>query len=113
MYQAAADTAASTARWLRSCGLLPQTSPMFGSEAKVIREKSLAGLGSALLLVAVLAAYANHFHNSFHFDDAHTVENNAAIRDMRNIPLFSATRRLSVRCRAINRIAHSCRRSRD
>ena len=61
---------------------------MFGSEAKVIREKSLAGLGSALLLVALLAAYANHFHNSFHFDDAHTVENNASIREVRNIPMF-------------------------
>ena len=61
---------------------------MFGSEAKVIREKSFAGLGSALLLVALLAAYANHFHNSFHFDDAHTVENNASIREVRNIPMF-------------------------
>src|SRR5439155_12724302 len=61
---------------------------MFGSEAKVIREKALAGLGSALLLMALLAAYANHFHNSFHFDDAHTIETNAAIRDLRNIPLF-------------------------
>ena len=52
------------------------------------REKALAGLGSALLLVALLAAYANHFHNSFHFDDAHTIVNNAAIRELRNIPLF-------------------------
>ena len=60
---------------------------MFG-RSKVIREKSLAGLGSALLLVALLAAYANHFHNSFHFDDSHTVENNAAIREVRNIPMF-------------------------
>src|SRR5450631_1078877 len=42
----------------------------------------------ALLLVALVAAYGNHFHNSFHFDDAHTVENNAAIRDLRNIPMF-------------------------
>src|SRR5712692_10335725 len=61
---------------------------MFGSEAKVIREKALAGLGGTLLLVALLAAYANHFHNSFHFDDAHTIETNAAIRELRNIPLF-------------------------
>ena len=36
----------------------------------------------------MLAAYANHFQNSFHFDDLHTIENNAAIRDLRNIPLF-------------------------
>src|SRR2546421_9565374 len=61
---------------------------MFGGKAKVMRERALAGLGAALLLVAILAAYVNHFHNSFHFDDAHTIENNASIRDLRNIPLF-------------------------
>ena len=60
------------------------------SEVKVneARKKALAGLGSALLLGALVAAYANHFHNSFHFDDAHTIVNNAAIRELRNIPLF-------------------------
>jgi len=52
------------------------------------REKALAILGGALLLVTLLAAYSNHFHNSFHFDDAHTIVNNAAIRELRNIPLF-------------------------
>jgi tetratricopeptide (TPR) repeat protein len=61
---------------------------MSEAKANVMREKSIAGLGGALLLVALLAVYANHFHNSFHFDDAHTIENNAAIREMRNIPLF-------------------------
>ena len=54
----------------------------------VSREKLLAVLGGALLSVLLLAAYANHFHNSFHFDDAHTIETNAAIRELRNIPLF-------------------------
>ena len=44
--------------------------------------------GVALLLATLIAAYANHFHNSFHFDDAHTIENNAAIRELHNIPLF-------------------------
>ena len=39
-------------------------------------------------LLAVVAAYANHFHNSFHFDDSHTVVNNIYIRDLRNIPRF-------------------------
>src|ERR1700736_6013246 len=57
-------------------------------KAKMPREKALAILGGALLLIALLAAYANHFHNSFHFDDAHTVVNNAAIRELRNVPLF-------------------------
>jgi hypothetical protein len=52
-------------------------------------EKSIAGLlGGALLLVAVLAAYSNHFYNGFHYDDGHTIVNNAAIRDFGNIPLF-------------------------
>jgi protein O-mannosyl-transferase len=42
----------------------------------------------ALVLVAVCAAYANHFHNGFHFDDAHTVIENPAIRSLRNLPRF-------------------------
>jgi Flp pilus assembly protein TadD len=53
-----------------------------------LRSKSLTGFGGVLLVLALLAAYANHFHNSFHFDDAHTIETNAAIRDLRNIPAF-------------------------
>src|SRR5471030_2889357 len=61
---------------------------MSEAKANVTREKSIAGLGGALLLVAILAVYANHFHNGFHFDDAHTIVNNAAIRELRNIPLF-------------------------
>ncbi len=42
----------------------------------------------ALVLLAVCAAYANHFHNGFHFDDSHTVQNNPYIRNLRNIPHF-------------------------
>src|SRR2546423_4188711 len=61
---------------------------MFEAKANVAREKSVAALGGALLLIFVLATYSNHFHNSFHFDDAHTIENNASIRALRNIPLF-------------------------
>src|SRR6267142_3495711 len=53
-----------------------------------LRKNALALLGNALVLLALLAAYANHFHNSFHFDDAHTIETNAAIRELRNVPLF-------------------------
>src|SRR5260370_1742620 len=68
--------------------MLRQTCSMFGGKAKVTRERALAGLGGALLLVILLAVYANHFHNSFHFDDAHTIVTNAAIRELRNIPLF-------------------------
>jgi len=66
--------------------------------------KSFATLRGALLAGALLAAYANHFYNSFHFDDAHTIVNNAAIRALRNIPLFSMTLRALVRSRATNHI---------
>src|SRR4029079_2015874 len=61
---------------------------MSEAKANVARKKFLAGLGAALLLITLLSAYANHFHNSFHFDDAHTIVNNAAIRELGNIPLF-------------------------
>src|SRR6476660_10473220 len=61
---------------------------MSEAKANAVREKFLAGLGGALLLITLLTAYANHFHNSFHFDDAHTIVNNASIRELRNIPLF-------------------------
>ena len=40
------------------------------------------------LLVAVIAAYANHFFNGFHFDDFHAIVNNTYIRSLRNIPRF-------------------------
>lgn len=40
------------------------------------------------LCSAVLAAYANHFHNSFHFDDEHTITDNSSIRCMGNLPRF-------------------------
>jgi len=48
-----------------------------------------AGLFVALaVVVLVLLAYSNHFHNGFQFDDAHTIVNNAFIQDPRNIPQF-------------------------
>jgi Flp pilus assembly protein TadD len=61
---------------------------MFGRTPAALRKSVLPLLGGALLLFTLLAAYANHFHNSFHFDDTHTIETNAAIRELRNIPLF-------------------------
>jgi len=44
----------------------------------------------ALLLLAFLTTivYSNHFNNSFHFDDAHTIVNNLSIREINNIPKF-------------------------
>jgi tetratricopeptide (TPR) repeat protein len=47
---------------------------------------SLIGLG--ILFLAVLITYSNHFHNSFHFDDSHTIQNNIYLRSLKNIPLF-------------------------
>jgi protein O-mannosyl-transferase len=43
---------------------------------------------AALLGIAVLACYSNHFANSFHFDDSHTVVQNPYIRSLSNIPRF-------------------------
>ena len=51
-------------------------------------KKGSVGAACALLVIGLCLAYANHFQNSFHFDDAHTIQNNAAIREVRNIPLF-------------------------
>jgi tetratricopeptide (TPR) repeat protein len=42
----------------------------------------------ALAFALVIGAYANHFHNAFHFDDDHTIQNNVYIRDLANIPRF-------------------------
>jgi tetratricopeptide (TPR) repeat protein len=41
-----------------------------------------------LLMIATTVTYSNHFFNSFHFDDSHTIENNVYIKNIRNIPLF-------------------------
>jgi len=43
---------------------------------------------ACVAILAVCAAYANHFHNSFHFDDAHAIVTNVYIRSLHNIPLF-------------------------
>ncbi|MGD0017615.1 MAG: tetratricopeptide repeat protein [Verrucomicrobiia bacterium] len=43
---------------------------------------------SLALLIGLVGAYSNHFHNDFHFDDSHAIVNNAFIRDLRNIPRF-------------------------
>jgi len=43
---------------------------------------------ACVALCGIVVTYANHFHNGFHFDDAHAVVNNVYIRDLRNIPRF-------------------------
>jgi protein O-mannosyl-transferase len=47
-------------------------------------------LYAAVLALAVTVTYSNHFHNSFHFDDFHTIVNNIYVRDIGNIPLYFA-----------------------
>ncbi len=45
----------------------------------------------------LLAIYANHFDNAFHFDDSHTVVDNPAIRSLANVPgFFTDARTFSV-----------------
>lgn len=43
---------------------------------------------AACALLAVSAVYANHFRNSFHFDDFHTITQNPAIRSLAHVPQF-------------------------
>ena len=69
-----------------NCSSTATTRPSSYHPSKV--RKGRAGAGCVLLIVALCIAYSNHFQNSFHFDDAHTIQNNAAIRELRNIPLF-------------------------
>jgi Tfp pilus assembly protein PilF len=40
------------------------------------------------LTLVVLAVYANHFQNRFHFDDSHTIVENRFVRDLHNVPGF-------------------------
>jgi tetratricopeptide (TPR) repeat protein len=41
-----------------------------------------------LISIVTTLVYSNHFNNSFHFDDSHTIENNVYIRSITNIPAF-------------------------
>ncbi|RYE46764.1 MAG: hypothetical protein EOP48_21685 [Sphingobacteriales bacterium] len=52
-----------------------------------LQNKNILKLAIALFVV-LIAAYANHFENEFHFDDFHTIVNNVHIRSIGNIPQF-------------------------
>src|SRR5262245_16143832 len=41
--------------------------------------------GFIALVAIIVLAYSNHFQNAFHFDDSHTIIENAYIRDLNNI----------------------------
>lgn len=51
-------------------------------------DKLKLALFSILALIGLFGVYANHWHNGFHFDDAHTIQNNVYIQRVENIPLF-------------------------
>jgi len=46
------------------------------------------------LTLVVLAAYANHFQNRFHLDDAQTIVQNAYVRTLKSVPSFFTDGRL-------------------
>jgi hypothetical protein len=56
--------------------------------ASIFKQRTHLLGASAMLLLLILTASSNHWYNTFHFDDAHTVENNAYIRSLTNIPSF-------------------------
>lgn len=58
-----------------------------GTLTAAVRRWPQVALAAAALALLV-AAYANHFGNSFHFDDSHSIVDNIYIRDLRNIPHF-------------------------
>ncbi len=50
------------------------------------RNRLVALLSAVLVLVTLI--YANHFNNSFHFDDSHSIVENPYIRSLSNLPRF-------------------------
>lgn len=50
-----------------------------------------------IFLVGIFVTYSNHFHNDFHFDDFHTINDNPNIRHLSNFTkFFTDARTLSV-----------------
>jgi len=56
-----------------------------------VRQGFAYPIACGVALAATIAVYANHFQNAFHFDDSHTILNNAFVRSVGNIPLFFTT----------------------
>ena len=51
-----------------------------------IKHKNLVFI--TIMITITTLTYLNHFDNSFHFDDFHTITKNPNIRSIKNIPLF-------------------------
>ena len=56
-------------------------------------ERRFHGLACLAIVLTGLVVYSNTIHSSFHFDDYHSIVDNAAIKDVRNIPQFLFTQR--------------------
>ncbi|HUF17549.1 MAG TPA: tetratricopeptide repeat protein [Thermoanaerobaculia bacterium] len=73
----------------KSESALRVTNPSPDSRARLSEVNRPAFLLACLAaFVLLFAAYANHFDNSFHFDDSHVIQNNLYIHSLSNIPLF-------------------------
>ena len=45
-------------------------------------------VGAIAVAALLAAAYANHFHNGFHFDDSHAIQDNTYVRSLSHIPRY-------------------------
>ncbi len=50
--------------------------------------RRIDGAAAVTLLALLVAAYANHFQNGFHFDDDHAIVSNPYVRSLRFVPRF-------------------------
>ncbi|MCB0400831.1 MAG: tetratricopeptide repeat protein [Flavobacteriales bacterium] len=62
---------------------------------ELLQKKPVLILLALLLFGVVFLAYSNHFENSFQFDDAHTIEQNNAIRNLDVVRFFTDGRTFS------------------
>ncbi len=67
---------------------MPQSNKFEANKIMVMLTKRNAWIGFGLLIAVLTVVYSNHFHNSFHFDDSHTIQSNIYIQNIKNIPLF-------------------------
>jgi protein O-mannosyl-transferase len=62
---------------------------MMSVEGEAERSRPWLFVVACLCAVALVwGAYANSFHNAFHFDDSHVIETNLYIKSLGNLPLF-------------------------
>lgn len=60
----------------------------YWSLATIFRRRYSFVVACLLAFSLLFSAYANHFHNAFHFDDSHVIEQNLYIRSLHNLPRF-------------------------